>query len=191
MDLQVPRDDAPAASASVGAALQSLLWTIAVLAATSAILRVADAVPGVLQDTPRGVVRYRAASEAEHAIGRRLPVLAYFPEALEWPPADLRVYLGRAAAYSCRSRADGSVALVVAVAPPGDGLLADDVLPPSAVLQEADGSVGGHAARITRLRDTGGALWQQIAWTGDRGVIVARYRGTLDELMRLASSLRE
>lgn len=191
MEPCVPHADPPAPSPSIGAAMRALCWAAVVLAVSAALLRAADAVPGLVRDTARGVVRYDDIAEVERVIGRPLPVLSYYPSALEWPPGDLRVSLGGAAACWCRSRADGALALVVATTPPGQGDLAALVLPPATVLQEADGTVGGRAARVTRLRDQAGALWQQVTWTGTRGVIVARSRGTLEELMRIVSSLRE
>jgi hypothetical protein len=191
MEPSAPHDATPAAAPSMGSALRALGWAILVLAGSAVLLLVADAVPGAVRNTARGVVRYDTTRDVEQAIGRRLPAPGYYPAALEWPPSDLRVYLGRTAAYWCRRRSDRTLALVVAVAPAEEHTVADQVLPPAVVLQDADGAVGGRGARVTRLRDADGALWQQVEWTGARGVVLARYRGTLDELMRIVSSLRE
>jgi hypothetical protein len=191
MEPPAPPQATAAAGPSIGAAVRSLAWALVVLVGSAALLLVADAVPGALRSTSRGVVRYETSREVELVIGRPLPAPAYYPAALEWPPRDFRVYLGRTAAYWCRTRADSTLALVVAVAPAGERAVAGQVLPQAVVLQEADGAVGGRAARVTRLRDADGATWQQVEWTGARGVVLARYRGTLDELMRIVSSLRE
>ena len=191
MERSFPRDAPPATAPSLGSAARALFWAIVVLGAAALVLRLADAVPGVLRDTARGVARYGTTGEVERVIGRRLPEPVFYPAALEWPPGDFRVYLGRTAAFWCRTRDEGILALVVASAPEGDGASMTHVLPPAAVLQEASGTVGGRPARVTRLRDVDGALWQQVEWTGSRGLLAARYRGTLDELMRIASSLRE
>ena len=191
METGAPRHDSPATAPSLWPAVRSLLWAIAVLAAAAVALRVADALPGVVRDTARGVVRYGTMDEVERVIGRRLPTPAYYPAALEWPPGELRVYLGKAAAYWCRTRDRGTLALIVAVTPPGDRALAAAVLPLAVVLQEADGMVGDRVARVTRLSAADGALWHQVEWIGARGVIVARSRGTLEELMQIVSSLRE
>ena len=191
MNPAVPDADAPPPSASIGSAMRALFWAAVVLAASAALLRATDAIPGLVRDTARGVVRYRDIAEVERVIGRTLPSPSYYPSALEWPPGDLRVAFGSAAAYWCRGREDGSLALVIATTPLGQGDLAARVLPPATALQEADGTVGGRAARVARLRDESGALWQQVAWTGTRSVIVARSRGTLEDLMRIVSSLKE
>jgi hypothetical protein len=191
METLVNRHDSPATAPSLWPAVRALLWAIAVLAASAVTLCVADALPGVVRDTARGVVRYGTIDEVERVVGRRLPTPAYYPAALEWPPGDLRVYLGKAAAYWCRTHDRGTLALIVAVTPPGDRALAAAVLPRAVVLQEADGMVGGRVARVTRLSAADGALWHQVEWAGTRGVIVARSRGTLEELMLIVSSLRE
>jgi len=191
MQTSVPRHDSPTTAPLLWPAVCALLWAIAVLAASAVTLRVADALPGVVRGTARGVVRYGSMDEVERVIGRRLPTPAYYPAALEWPPGELRVYLGKAAAYWCRTRDRGTLSLIVAVTPPGDRALAAAVLPLAVVLQEADGMVGGRVARVTRLSAADGAIWHQVEWVGARGVIVARSRGTLEELMQMVSSLRE
>jgi hypothetical protein len=190
MERSVPVDQAPAAS-SILAALRSFVWAAVVLAGTVAALLAVDALPGLLRDTARGVVRYDSVADLEHAVGRRMPEPVYYPSTLEWPPSDQRAYLGRSAAYWCRSRVDGRLALVIAVAGRRDREAVFHVLPPAAVLQSADGSTHGRPAVVTRLRDEAGVLWQQIEWDGAGGVTIVRSRGTLDELMRIVSSLRE
>jgi hypothetical protein len=185
------RGVSPAGARRIGTGIRALSWALVVLAAAAALLRVADSVPGILRSTARGVVRYATAAEVERATGRPLPTPAYYPATLEWPPADLRVYLGRAAAYWCRTRADGALAFALATTPARDAAMASAVLPPAEVLQAADTTVGNRSMRLTRLRDANGALWQQAAWTGTHGVTVVRYRGTLEELMRMVSSLKE
>ena len=191
METGVPHHDSPATAPSLWPAVCALLWAIAVLAASAITLRVADALPGVVRDTARGVVRYGTIDDVERVIGRRLPTPGYYPAALEWPPGDLRVYLGKAAAFWCRTRDRGTLALIVAVTPPGDRALAAAVLPRAVVLQEADAMVGGRIARVTRLSAADGTLWHQVEWAGARSGIVARSRGTLEELMLIVSSLRE
>jgi hypothetical protein len=189
------RDRFPEASPATVRAFRSgaraLVWAVVVLAGTAAALRTADAVPGLLGSTSRGVVRYATLAEVERVTGRPLPAPGYYPSTLEWPPSDLRVYLGQAASYWCRARADGVVSFAMATTPAGQASLTRAVLPPADVLQEADATVGGRTVRVTRLRDANGALWQQAEWTGLRGVTVVRYRGTLDEMMRMVSSLKE
>ena len=191
MEPPVFPDDSPAKARPFGPGLCALLWAIVVLAATAAILRTADEVPGLLRSTARGVVRYATVGEVERVTGRPLPVPAYYPATLEWPPGDLRVYLGRAASYWCRTRADGVLAFAMATTPAGSASMSRAILPPSEVLQEAEATVNGRRVRVTRLRDANGAIWRQAEWTGVGGVTVVRYRGTLEELMRMVSSLRE
>ena len=46
-------------------------------------------------------------------------------------------------------------------------------------------------ALVSRLRDADGALWQQTEWQAGGQIILVRYRGTLDELLKIAGSVRE
>ena len=184
--------DAPAPPAPPSwPGLRALLWALVVLGATAAVLRTADSVPGLMRSTSRGVVRYETVADLERAMGRPLPTPAYYPATLEWPPSDLRMHLGQAAAYMCRTRADGVFAFALATVPPGAAPMISAVLPPADVLQEADATVGERSLRVTRLRDGNGAIWQQAEWTTTGGVTIVRYRGTLEELMKMVSSLRE
>jgi len=188
---EVRLDASPATAGSFGSGVGALVRAVVVLAAAAGVLRVADAVPGLLSRTSRGVVRYATVADVERVTGRPLRVPAYYPATLEWPPSDLRVYLGQAASYWCRTRADGVFSFALATTPAGGASMARAVLPPSDVLQEAEATVNGRRVRVMRLRDADGALWQQAEWTGVAGVTIVRYRGTLEELMRMVSSLRE
>jgi hypothetical protein len=166
------------------------VWLLAILAAAAA-LRVADAVPRALLDVPRGVVRLPDLASLERESGRRMPMPAYFPDSLEWPPAEVRLHSGGSAAIWCRQRPAGGLALVLATAPPGTRSIAASVLPPAVELQRERASLGAGPASVSRVRDQNGALWQQVEWETPRQIILLRYRGTLDELLKLARSVRE
>ena len=165
-------------------------WLLVILSAAF-VLRVADAVPRVALGVPRGVVRASDLARLERASGRRMPIPAYFPDSLEWPPADARMHSGGSAAIWCRQRPAGGIALVVATAPPGPQGIAADVLPASVELQREDGALGGRLASVSRVRDVDGAVWQQVQWRTPDEIILVRYRGTLDELLKIAGSVRE
>jgi hypothetical protein len=154
-------------------------------------LRVADAVPRIALGVPRGVVRAPDIAHLERLSGRAMPVPAYFPDSIEWPPAEARTHSGGSAAIWCRQRPAGGIALVVATAPAGEGAIAPAVVPPSVELQHEDASLGGRRARVSRVRDEDGAVWQQVQWQTPGQAILVRYRGTLDELLKIAGSMRE
>jgi len=156
------------------------VWLLAVAAAAFA-LRLADAVPRVALGVPRGVVRATDLRQLERQSGRRMPVPAYFPDTIQWPPAEARMHTGGSAAVWCRSRTGGGIALIVATAPPGAREIAAAVLPASVELQREAGTLGSRPAVVSRVRDAEGALWQQVQWQTPGQIILVRYRGTLDD----------
>jgi hypothetical protein len=166
------------------------VWLLAVAAAAFA-LRLADAIPRAALGVPRGVVRARGVQQLERESGRHLPVPSYFPDTIEWPPAEMRMHTSGSASVWCRQRTGGGIALVVATAPPGTREIAAAVLPSSVELQREDGALGGRPAVVSRVRDADGALWQQVQWQSPEQIILVRYRGTLDELLKIAGSVHE
>lgn len=164
------------------------VWLVAV-AAAAVTLRLADAVPRAALGVPRGVVRVPDVVELERESGRRMPVPAYFPDTIEWPPAEVRIHTGGSAAVWCRQRAGGGIALIVATAPPGAREIAAAVLPASVGLQREEGTVGSRPAFVSRVRDAEGVLWQQVQWQTPGQIVLVRYRGSLDELLKIAGSV--
>jgi len=166
------------------------VWLLAAAAAAFG-LRLLDALPRVALGLPRGVVRATDLRQLERQSGRRMPVPAYFPDTIQWPPADARMHTGGSAAVWCRSRTGGGIALVVATAPPGAREIAAAVLPASVELQREAGTLGSRPAVVSRVRDAEGALWQQVQWQRQGQIILVRYRGTLDELLKIAGSVHD
>ena len=166
------------------------VWLLAVVAAAFG-LRLLDALPRVALGVPRGVVRATDLAQLERQSGRRMPVPAYFPDTIQWPPAEARMHTGGSAAVWCRSRTGGGIALVVATAPPGAREIAAAVLPASVELQREAGTLGSRPAVVSRVRDADGALWQQVQWQRQGQIILVRYRGTLDELLKIAGSVHD
>ena len=164
------------------------LWLLAVAAAAFG-LRLADAVPRVALGVPRGVVMARDVRQLERESGRRMPVPAYFPDTIEWPPAEARMHTRGSAAIWCRQRTGRGIALVVATAPPGTREIAAAVLPSSIELQREAAVIGVRALVVSRVRDADGAVWQQVQWQTPAQLVLVRYRGTLDELLKIAGSV--
>lgn len=174
------------------AGLPRILGAWLLVVATAAVgLRLADALPRVALGVPRGVVRFSGVADLERASGRRMPVPAYFPDTIEWPPAEARLHAGGSAAIWCRQRPGGGLVLVVASAPQGAGAVAAALLPDSVDLQREEASLGTRPAVVARVRDAEGAIWQQVQWQSSSQLILVRYRGTLDQLLKIAGSVRE
>jgi hypothetical protein len=176
---------------AVRRAALALGWWAVVMLAAVVTLRVADSVPAAVHGTARGVRVFRSLDDLERAAGRRMPVPAYFPSTIEWPPGESRLFVGRAAAYWCRHRVSRAPWLIVATAPGGAGAIAPALLPEAAELQAEDAILAGRSARAARLRDADGAVWHQVSWSTSRERVLVRSRGTLDELMHIAASIRE
>jgi hypothetical protein len=164
------------------------VWLLAVAAAAFG-LRLADALPRVALGLPRGVVRAPDVGQLERESGRHMPVPAYFPDTIQWPPAEARRHTGGSAAVWYRLRTGGGIALIVATAPPGAHEIAAAVLPAAVELQREAGTLGSRPAVVSRARDAEGALWQQVQWQIEGQIVLVRYRGTLDELLKIAGSV--
>ena len=165
-------------------------WLL-VVAASAAALRLADALPRAALNLPRGVTRAADVAELERASGRRMPVPAYFPDTISWPPADARLHTSGSAAIWCRQREGPDTALIVATAPGGAPGVADQVLPASVELQREQAVRGNRALTVSRVRDADGAVWQQVQWQSPAQIVLVRYRGTLDELLKIAGSVND
>ena len=179
-----------AAAHRVGPGRLVLTWLL-VVAASVVALRVADALPRAALDIPRGVSRAADVEGLERAAGRRMPVPAYFPDTLAWPPAEARLHSSGSAAIWCRRRNGGETALIVATAPRGAPGVAHAVLPATVELQREPALVGKRALVVSRVRDADGAVWQQVQWQSPAQIVLVRYRGTLDELLTIAGSVND
>jgi hypothetical protein len=65
------------------------------------------------------------------------------------------------------------------------------VLPASVELQREPAVFGGRALVVSRVRDADGAVWQQVQWQSPAQLVLVRYRGTLDELLKIAGSVND
>lgn len=174
-----------------GGRVQALGAWLLVVAATAFGLRVADALPRAALGVPRGVVRAGSLDALERATGRRMPVPAFFPDSIEWPPVEARMDTGGSAALWFRQRPAGGIAMILASAPVGAGRVGAALLPESVELQREAAAVGTRPAFVSRVRDAEGTVWQQVQWQAGGRIILIRYRGTLEQLLRMAASIRE
>ena len=162
----------------------------ALLAGIAFGLRVLDELPGMAAGVVRGVRRVGSVAALERQVSHKLPIPAYFPDLLMWPPSDLLTFGGTSASMSFRHRQAASTWLIVALAV-GTGSIAPQVLPPATSLQSEDTAVRSLPARVERLRDLNGVLWYQLTWQTSGEALLVRYRGTLDEVMLIANSMDE
>lgn len=165
-------------------------WLLVVASAALA-LRAADEVPRMVLGIPPGVRKVTTVAELERLAARPMPLPSYYPDTVDWPPAEGRYELGGSAALWCRMRAGRSPALIIATAPTGSASVSAVVLPPADDLQRAPSLLGSRPAVLARVRGDDGAVWQQVEWRGIRQIIIVRYRGTLEELLRIAESVHE
>lgn len=144
---------------------------------------------------PRWIAGDAAASrrvtldEAERRLGARLPLPAYYPDRLAWPPAEIRVAGGRQGAARLRFAArDGGAPLeLLAAAEPAFPIPAS-LLEDRTVLSSRKTTVGIHPATLASVL-VEGVSWQELAFEVDGRAVLLRTRGDLDELVRMAKSL--
>ncbi|MCX6544804.1 MAG: hypothetical protein NTV05_10380 [Acidobacteria bacterium] len=172
------------------AALRATLELAALLAAAAFGLRVLDQLPGMAAGVDRGVRRVDSVVALERQLSHKLPIPAYFPDTLMWPPHDLLIFEGTSASMSFRHRQRGDTWLIVGLAVDARGI-APEILPPASSLQTENTVVRGVPARVDRLRDRDGVMWYQLTWQASGVALLARYRGTLDEIMLIANSMDE
>ena len=52
-------------------------------------------------------------------------------------------------------------------------------------------AAASRALAVSRVRDADGAVWQQVQWQSPAQIVLVRYRGTLDELLKIAGSMND
>ncbi len=185
-----------ARSATVGAPAQSgpalgkaLLQLACVLLLTAACLRAVDALPGLLRGSARGVRHFESVAALERAIGLRVPLPSYFPDALSWPPRELRAFNRSAATLLFVRRDTGVPWLLLGLASGQNEALPSELDDGVLVLQEGASQGERTDARVRRLRDEGGTVWNEIAWRAGTQYLMVRSRGPMNELERIAASV--
>ena len=182
--------DASATRAARSEAIRSAVSMIVVLVGVAICLRLLDELPGAAAGVARGVRRMPSIDALASQTGLQVPLPAFFPDTVQWPPSDVLSYGGTSASAWFRHRGERGTWLIVALAR-GVPAVSAQVLPAAIALQTEPTSIGKHEAVAARMQDTDGAIWHQVSWTADGEARLVRYRGTLDELMMLAGSLSE
>ncbi len=171
-----------------------LVRAVAALAALLTVvafgLRALDELPAISAGVARGVRRVDSISALEHRISHRMPIPAYFPDTLMWPPSDVLTVGGSSASISFRRRQGTDTWLIVAMAV-GWPTVPIEILPPATPLQTEHTTVQNVPATVERLSDVDGVSWYQLTWHTSGTTLLVRYRGTLDEIMLIANSMDE
>lgn len=173
---------------SVWAALAMLAVVVAGAAVT---LRAFDEL-GRAVDAPSQDRTWGSVAELERALGRRLAMPAFYPRSLGWPPSRVRslgggpqvVVLGFVAADG------GSERLVLAQTLAGRGELPREALPAGVVMDTQPLALGQAPAQLTRLLGEDGSVWYQVTWDSGEQTLALRSRGSVEELLKLADSVR-
>lgn len=172
---------------SLRASLVNLLpaWVLT-LCGAAVTLRMADAVPGLLLGTSRGVLSHASVEEAARRVGAPVFVPAYFPESLGWPPAGIRSSRG-AVALELRGRRDGVELLLVEG--PAHAPLPDSLLARGTVFHSVRFDLGGQPATLAQVQLSPGETWQDLSFEADGRLIVFRFRGPTEVFLKMAESL--
>lgn len=163
---------------------------VALLIVFALALRMLDEVPGLVTGLARGVMRVESLSELERQASRPMPIPAYFPDTLSWPPETLLSFDGSSTSMWFRHRQSLATWLIVATRA-GTGDVAPQVLPSTAPLQTESTTVRHLPATVERLIDRDGVVWHQLRWHEAGTTRLVRYRGTLDDAMLIANSIDE
>ncbi len=171
-------------------ALGALGSVALVFVAAAVLLYAVDALPALITGEPRHVRRAGSVAEVERRLRARLLVPYYFPNTLVWPPERVRFVVGPpgAAALSVDAR-DGGPRLLVAETL-GPGPLPEPLVPQAQVLHASPVAVGRARGTLSRVVEDGAMAWQ-VTWQQQGRTLLLRSRGTVDELLRIARSVRE
>ena len=170
--------------------VRSVATFVTLLVAFAVGLRALDELPGLATGVARGVKRIDSIAALERLTSRRMPIPAYFPDTLTWPPDTLLAFEGTSTSMSFRHRREATTWLIVAIAT-GRSDVAPQVLPPATSLQTESTMVRNGPATVDRVRDRDGIVWHQLTWREAGTTRLVRYRGTLDDAMLIANSIDE
>lgn len=186
--------ESPSGPAGPAREFGRLAGTLALAAAVAAFSLLAlDAVPGLVSGEPRGILRVRDVDTAERLLGARLLLPTFFPDKVRWPPEAVRVSTAapRAAAVEFTDPARRWTRLVVcqtvmpAQACPG-GLLDE-----GREWYSTPVTIGGQPATLDSVRVGTEGNFDQVVVRPRGRFVLLRYDGPADELVRMATTLRE
>jgi hypothetical protein len=172
---------------------KTLLALVTVLGMTALLLAGMDAVPRALAPVGEAVSTLPSVEAAEKRLNAKLALPSYFPESLAWPPVEVRVARGSppSARVSLSGRDGGSPRVVLCQTIGGEGDISHMLLtPPARVLDARAVDVGGERGSLARIETSTGELWYDLGWHHGGQTLVLRTRGTVDEALMMAASVR-
>lgn len=178
-----------------GSGLRQLTLVLAVLGlvlgAMAGLLRGLDALAGYLGGEPRGVKRYRSIEEVEKKLGARVFLPAYFPDTLERPPAGIRLVSGSppSLAVSFLGREGKTERLFVYQTVGGADAIPSAVLPSGQLLHTTVISLDASEGTLSRVLGEDGEIWHVLTWQRRGRQLALRFKGSVEELLRMARSL--
>jgi hypothetical protein len=178
-----------AAGGGRGGEIARMIATLAyVTIATAALLAGLGALPRWIAGDA-AVRRTLTLEEAERRLGIRIPLPAYYPQRLAWPPAEVRIAGGRHGSAELHLAArDGGPPVELVISTEAGTPIAPALLEGRTVLGSRPTVVGSQpAALATILLD--GVSWHELDFEHEGRAVVLRTRGDLDELFRMAKSM--
>jgi hypothetical protein len=170
--------------------LKAVLSVLLVFGAAAVLLDAVDAVPGLVTGEPRHVRRARTVDDVERRLRTRLLLPYYFPSTLRWPPERIRFTIDPpGAALGVDDARDGTPQIFVAQAI-GAGPIPDRLIPAAQVLQSSPVWVNSERGVLSRVVVDGLIGWE-VRWQQSGRRLLVRSRGTVEELLRMARSVRE
>jgi hypothetical protein len=174
----------------VGELARTVAIVVLVVGTTALLLRALDAVPRYLLGEPRGIRAYATVEEAERRVKARLFLPAYFPDTIRWPPAAVRVDSGppRAVGLTFVARQGGDDLLFILQSFGDTRRHSSRLLPAAVALQTTTVAIREATGEVTRVATEDGRVWHDITWPVGGRSITLRFRGALDEALRMARS---
>lgn len=161
------------------------LWRLlALTVAIGAGLRLVDAIPTLLTGLPRGTLPVPTLTALADAVPEAPRFTVLLPH-IDPQPAQITIRARRTAVATYREATSGTECLRVATDRDGDAVRAARALPAVSTLQTTQTTVAGRAVDVDRVLDGDGAVWVQARWRARRSAVILRYRGRLDDLLRL------
>jgi hypothetical protein len=170
-------------------ALGIVVSTLIVFAVAALLLDAVDAVPGFVTGEPRHVRRARTIEEVERRLRTRLLLPYYFPSTLTWPPQRIRFTIDPPGVSLGVDAREGAPQIFVAQAI-GGGPIPDRLIPDAQTLQSSPVWINAERGVLSRVVMDGAIGWE-VRWQQGGRRLLVRSRGTVEELLRMARSVRE
>jgi hypothetical protein len=168
--------------------LATLFW---VVAATVGIVAGLGALPRWLAPEGAEATVPLTVAEAEQRLGSSLFLPAFYPARLSWPPAEIRVSGGRGGSvrllFQPHQAGDAPVVLLQSVVP-GEPV-GPDLVGGRRVLSWSRTRVGDWPAGYASVLVEGEG-WHELSWEVEGRSLVLRSRGDVEEMYRMAHSVR-